>query len=582
MRVVNRLEGVPKQKAHSALDIETWGLDAREDGTTFALGVVVDERGARRFSERDAMRDWLLSRENRGRCFWAHNGGRFDYYSIFGNYVKRWPRSITMVGGKLIEMRIRESSGRNLIRFRDSMNVFPGPLARIGEAMGMPKGETPQKFIDADRSQPITEQDYQYCEQDTRILYTALMRMKETYEELRPTVPSLAMSVFRRHYMPANLWVRSDADFETRPAYFGGRVEAYYVGPTPTNTHYYDINSLYPHAMISTVFPDPYRLHRFGGRPKDGEEGIGYAVVTVPESCDPPPLPHRRGSDGRLLFPVGTLRGTWSLLELREAERLGCHVEWRGGISAPPVSSPFRAYVADQFAIKQKAAGLEREIAKLMLNALYGKFGEYHQEGSEYAEGFSEKRLAALREKFGPATTWRPLSRERADGYYAFPAAEGGIATHSIYSWAVQITAMARILNLRTQNRLKAAGIRCLYTDTDSFLADGSIITDAPALADMVGDGLGQLKEEKKTITEIFGAKDYATTEGHTLKGVRKTAELGEDGLYRFPTIMTAKEAIRRGMMAGEQKIVTKRGHAVYDKRVVLEDGWTRPVVIGV
>jgi hypothetical protein len=352
--------------------------------------------------------------------------------------------------------------------------------------------------------------------------------------------------------------------------------------------------------MVTARFPDPHQLRRFRGKPGEEIEGVARARVTIPDSLDPPPLPHRRSYDGRLVFPVGIIDGTWSLLELREAERLGCAVEWLDGIGAPSIKSPFIEYVKDQYERKRKAVGLARDIAKLMLNALYGKFGEYHSQGEEYSEGFSEDRLNWLKtERFKLAgdetaeqkdavlklretVTWKPVSKDRADGYYSFAAAEGGIATHSIYSWAVQITAMARIINLRTQLALKAAGIRVLYTDTDSFLADHSIITNAPALSDMIGDQLGQMKLEKKTITEIFGAKDYATNEGHTLKGVRKTAERGEDGLYRFPAIMTAKEAIRRGNghLAGEQKLVVKRGHSTYDKRIVGKDGWTKPVKV--
>lgn len=68
----------------STLDIETKGLDARP--SAFRMGVIFDGERPLRFTEVQAMRDYLLnSREGRGRTYYAHNGGGYDYLALFGN-----------------------------------------------------------------------------------------------------------------------------------------------------------------------------------------------------------------------------------------------------------------------------------------------------------------------------------------------------------------------------------------------------------------------------------------------------------------------------------------------------------------
>lgn len=543
------------------------------------------------------MVSWIQSKENRGRVFWAHNGGRFDYISLFGNYVSRHSRDLTRVNGRLIELRLR--SGRNVTRLRDSYNLFPRPLASLGVALGYPKGETPQKFIDADRSQGITEKDYEYCVKDCRILYESIMALQSEFGEVRATLPSMALSVFKRRYISRNYFIPTNLqalDLEFRKAYYGGRVEAYFVGPLNFIPHYYDINSLYPMAMIEARFPNPMDFHSFDCSQSSvahGDNGLwhmqhheGYAEcgVEIPANLDPPPLPYRRLEDRKLLFPTGNIYGCWTFNELRMAVTAGCHIFPKRLVCARPLpESPFLSYVNDIYAKKQTTEGVMREVYKLLLNGLYGKFGEFHRSQNEYAERFNAEYLATLRAKH-PDAEWKPINRYREDGYYEWASKDGGEASHAIYSWASIITAQARIINWRIQRKLLEAGIHTLYTDTDSFLTDASIITDAPALADMIGPALGQLKEEPKIVTEIWGAKAYLTTEDRVLKGVGKRAQpiaywldSKKPSLFGNWGITTASSAIRYGTKAGSPKYMVKTGVINYDKRRILSDGRTEP-----
>lgn len=582
---------MPRNRRHTAIDIETWGLNAHEDGGSFALGGAFDERGPFRFDTREGMVSWVRSKANRGRVFWAHNGGRYDYLSLFGNYVSRFAKDITRVNGRLIEMRVR--SGRNVTRLRDSYNLYPRPLAVLGEALGYPKGETPQKFKAADRTAGLTEQDYEYCLRDCQILWESIMALQKEFGEVRATLPSMALSVFKHRYMgPVGTHftvptAMQALDLSSRQAYYGGRVEAYQIGPLNGERHYYDINSLYPQAMLTAILPFPHTLHTapinaFDSHLRD-HSGYAEGEVTVPDTLDPPPLPYRRLGK-KLIFPTGTFSGAWPFAELKAAIALGCRFTPTRIVCGKPMPrSPFLAYISDIYAKKSTANGVMREVYKLLLNGLYGKFGEYHRKSSEYAERFDPERLAQLR-KANPDADFKPISIHRADGYYEWSAKDGGEASHAIYSWAAAITSEARVINLKVQYALKEAGVKTLYTDTDSFLTNASIITDKPSIASLVGPEIGQLKEEPKAVSEIWGAKAYLTDGGRVLKGVSKRADpIAYSLLSKTPTlygswgVRTASSAIRHGKKAGEPVYQVKTGIVSYDKRKLLNGGKTRP-----
>jgi DNA polymerase type B, organellar and viral len=590
------LTGEPKVGgAIGVVDIETWGLDATPNG--FALAVIRTADGTRRFGGIASLVDYLTGRVSRGRTWYAHNGGRYDYLSIFGNLWSFFGRdNLSINGSKLIEARVNDGNG-NVIRFRDSFNLMPVALAKIGESLGYPKGQTPQKFIDGDRSKGITNEDYAYCEQDCNILYRALTEFQDELGELRPTIASTAMAIFRRHYFPERdgpIWVRHDKDYLFRRAYFGGRVEAYRIGELPKPTYYYDVNSLFPFAMVTTNLPDPSRLrHRSEigvaslERLMDENEGCASVRLRHP-LARVGTLPFRR-SDGRLLFPIGSWSGWYCFPELRWALSHGVELEAANEVVySEPFPTPFGGYVDRFYKMKSQATGFRREIAKYLLNGLYGKFGEHHDGREVYADKLDPAQLAAYREQFGEEADWTPISYTRDDGYYTLPDNERKYASHSVYSWAAYITSRARVLNLEWQERLEKCGAEVLYTDTDSFLCYGAFVTSGPANADMVGDAIGRLKLEDTDVSHVWGNKHYETRDGTTkLKGVKRgAAAIGYNPLtqrpniYQYRAVRPLKQAIRFRVAPGSPYIGAKAISYGYDKRIVHADGTTEPVRI--
>ena len=588
-------------------DIETWGLSALPQD--FACGVVYDGEDGIGFRYLPDMRNYLLSPKFAGHTIYAHNGGKYDYLSIFGNFWQFFGAdNVTMNESRFIQMVWRNREHRSAIYFRDSLNIIPTSLAKIGEKFGYEQGETPTKFIHAkctstkcrgksaddprsctggQEPKVISQIDWDYCKRDCELLWKALSYFQDRLGGLRPTLPSTAMAVFRREFFPSAgpIYIARKEDLAFRDAYYGGRVEAYRLGKLPIPNYTYDINSLYPTAMRRARFPDPAGLtEKSDVTPQElvhdllsAYEGFASCEVTHPDS----PLgflPHV-SPEGKLTFPVGTFSGSWCFPELRYFVRRGGKVNSVSRVVyAQRRTSPFVGYVDKFYEMKKNAQGFERDMAKLMLNALYGKFGEYHEQNQRYAEGFDEGVLAEYIRVYGDAN-FEPISRFRSDGYYVFPSRDAGIAGHSVFSWASYITSEARVINLETQEAIRAHG-EVFYTDTDSFTATTEIGTDCgpEALRHLVGDELGQLKLESQDKLEIRGNKHYILADGTVvLKGVKRGAAM-RDGAYRWDSIVGLKEAIRRNMTPGTPLERARTPVSLYDKRIVHEDGSTEPI----
>nr|YP_009659020.1 DNA polymerase type B [Spizellomyces sp. 'palustris']QCQ69018.1 DNA polymerase type B [Spizellomyces sp. 'palustris'] len=104
---------------------------------------------------------------------------------------------------------------------------------------------------------------------------------------------------------------------------------------------------------------------------------LGFAEVNVPTNLKLPVLPKRvTMQDGsvKLVFPVGKFSGVLLSEELKEAKSLGVEVNI---IKAYPFNrgNPLNGYIKDIYRFKSTGDKVIREIAKLMLNALFGKFG---------------------------------------------------------------------------------------------------------------------------------------------------------------------------------------------------------------
>lgn len=171
---------------------------------------------------------------------------------------------------------------------------------------------------------------------------------------------------------------------------------------------------------------------------------------------------------------------------------------------------------------------------------------------------------------------------------------EKGFATkiHSIPAFSSYITSHARVYLL--ENVLKYQQKSVTYMDTDCVALEKEVIINDSLV-------LGAFKKEKELLTEIFGNKNYTEmvidNNGEKefkrkIKGIPKkalkldgtynivTRLLNEKDIYEFNNIVKTKRAIRQNKDAGVWEETTRQLKAVYDKRTILKNGKTKPLVL--
>lgn len=330
------------------------------------------------------------------------------------------------------------------------------------------------------------------------------------------TIASMAMTDyidgdyagFKRHFPPLD----KEVYHRMRPAYYGAIV---YSRPgVYRDCRSWDVNSLYPSIMCDSPMPvgspiwydgryrhDPdYPLHidviAFDARLRAGKTATLTNILPVwgyeGERLD--------STLGVVTMPVTDV--DWETL----TENYDVHVwEYVGGWKFRKSHGLYYTYVDKWFRVKQTSTGERRQMAKLLLNSLVGKFG---------------------------ASLYRPMLHPK-------PSADGGVdfivdkpEPANSLAWlptAAYVNAYGRQILSRAMN---ANAGRVLYADTDGMILDG---LDTPAGIETGDRKLGAWKNDHTyERLRILGNRKYCGVEtgGDTvmrLSGVHRAAPIPYD-----------------------------------------------------
>ena len=561
------------------------GFDVEGTGEVggFRLGCIYDDKGAHLYRSRVLMGKALLSHRYRSCRIYAHNL-EYDWGCVFQDDSKGW--QLLRLHSRMIKATYRDENKNHWV-FMDTANLSGFiSLEALGMILGIEKLETPNTVISESGAQEetceLTEEQLgeleRYCVRDAEICYHYAkyiqQEVNELGGELKSTLPATSMDIVRRRHLSAPIKTPTKwANDLCRQGYYGGRCEVFRFG-TFTDHFQYDIHSMYPACMVEIALPDPAGLYYFTATPKISriieQEGMTHCRVLAPD-VHLPLLPVRVSQ--RLLFLTGEFEGAWCHNELRKALELGykiLSIKWQ--FCTKTTLNPLRDYVWDLYDRKvkaQRAGNPAYFIYKLLMNSLYGKFGQKADGGlttftriDDY-EGFQEKVGIDV-------VQWQENTYiiEEVGGHRQ-PA-------YVIVLWAAYITAQAR---LKEYGLLGRVGDEVVYCDTDCVISPVSLPIDLR----LGGIGLerGPVNFEIRA-PKYYRWRDDGSDWNYLKAGIKNEfqREFWETGSVRYLRPSKLAESLQTNNRMSRWIVQVKNDRARHFKRCPLSEYWGEGVII--
>lgn len=283
-----------------------------------------------------------------------------------------------------------------VVKIQNSLLKIPGSIKSIAKSlrMDMQKGEIDYKKYREEGASNLTQEDLDYLERDVRILAKALYEICAKNGHTSLTIGSDCLKSFKKlqkNYdrLFSNKITKEEDKF-IRKAYRGGYV---YVNPkyqniTIKNGTTFDKNSMYPGVMhSSSKYRYPYGEPKYyNGAYKENKEYplfIQRVIVTAKLKENRwPTINLRFGIQGHSEY--ATVIDNQELI-LTDVDLLWLHRNYTienyqelDGYMFRAGTGFFDEYIDTYMRMKEESTGkdpVKRQLAKLMLNNLYGKFG---------------------------------------------------------------------------------------------------------------------------------------------------------------------------------------------------------------
>jgi hypothetical protein len=545
-------------------DVETTKLEPMSKN--FVFGVIYGNNFKKVIYSVDEFKQEFSKVKYQNKFIFAHNA-EFDLMTIYGNIYENIDNK-ALFNGKFISAKL------NKVTFGDSLNIFQSSVEKIGKSLNLEKIKNEKVFSEKLTKDNITKDDIYYCIRDCEIIYKALLSIFTKIGSIKLTIASLSMYNFRKDFLKKDIFV-SDLIDNFYDSYFGGRTEVFKLGKCSALA--YDINSLYPFVMSRMFFPDVSNLK------KESKVDLRYLdyLLKNDEGLASVRLIHKDSYFGfipfrseKLLFPIGEFETVINFNELRFAldaniiEIIKCNYVVYG----KRVETPFKEFI--EFHYNKKVESnfeLDKTIHKYISNSLYGKFGMRYKYTTEYFKELpiQEIKKLMLENKF---YMLKLFSEIRLDCYLIYESKKIMNGFCSIPAYSSYITSEARIKLL--SHLLDNPTV--LYCDTDSIFIEDKF-------NGIINNEIGNFKIEKE-ITEIKGLKNYISKDvfglHEVIKGISKNAIKVSDNEYRMKKFYKTKAALRQNKEAGQSYDITKILTSEYDKRIVLNNGSTKPITV--
>lgn len=483
-----------------------------------------------------------------------------------------WEMGLAVIDGPPWLVTWRRNGCR--IDMLDTMNWLPGSVRAIGEGIALPKLEV--EFGACSDGELVT-----YCRRDAEIPAIWLQRWCDWLRDndlggFAMTAAGQAFRTWRHRFMAHQVLIDDDsrALALSREAYSGGRCECFRIGEIAGPLTLLDVSSMYPYVMRGREFPTKLINHVDSPTQAELAEWLpDYCVTAAVEiETESPAYAVRR--NGRLIFPVGTFRAVLTSPELKRALERGeirriehAAIYERGAI--------FEEFVTYFWQLRNEYQAEDNDmydkLAKLVMNSLYGKFGQRGMVWETIAD--APDLEVGVMEVVNPDTEERQRFRQLGGKIQEF--VREGESRESHPAVAAHVTAHARLYLYELMETAGRSNV--YYVDTDSLLVNAEGLA---RLEESIRPGvLGLLKVEGefRSVT-LHGPKDYVMGSRTKIKGVRKSAEQLGPAHYRQERLRSMVGAVAAGEI--NRMVVTtteKKLRRVYLKGVVSADGSVEP-----
>jgi len=465
--------------------------------------------------------------------------------------------------------------GTSTLVCMDNMNYFHTSLKELGKSIGILKDEMPEV-------ETSDESWFDYCTQNVKVMVESWRLWFDFLREhdlgnFGRTIASQAFNSFRHRFMTCQIMIHNNERSISleREAYHGGRCECGYIGKFTEGPYYQlDINSMYSSVMSRYRYPIKLKSAvRSLPLPSLRRLLENYCVISrVTVNTDIPAYPMKY--NGRLCFPVGEFETVLTTEELRYA-LVNNHLVHAGRTAIFAAETIFSDYVDYFYTCRrefERAGNMAfAYLCKLMLNSLYGKFGQRNYTWEEidsqveYPDGVWKEWSVRDHKMLTYRSINGLVEREvgNVEGY------------NSLVAVAAEVTANARMYLWELM--MKAGREHVYYCDTDSVIVDRCGYDRLVCEIDPVL--LGKLKVEAVADTlEVQNLKSYTLGTKTKLKGVKANAVRLDPHTCMQWQFQGLAGAIRAGDLGHMHlRKVTKHMRTEYNKGVVLDSGHVIP-----
>ena len=532
-----------------------------------------------RFETADSLIEWIESRlfEKTRTYVFAHNYhfevpvlNLFDLMERHG-----WDLQRTIIESP--PFIVAFGKNKRTLEFLDTGNWWLHSAAKIGESVGVPK----LPFPDSEAPKDVWDT---YCRNDVEIIRVACLRWFEFIQRydlggFARTLAGQSFKAYRHRFMNHTIFIddHEQATSLGRRAYHGGRTECFYVGRLNQRVHVLDINSQYPYVMGVEDYPTKKIHHSRLCTVSELSRWLReFAVVADCDiATDSPQYAHILND--KICFPVGKFTEALTTPDLKAALEQG-HIRRVNRVAIYEKAPLFRDFVSELYRLRLEAGQAGDEVMrynlKILLNSLYGKFGQAGRvwKTVDHTEDRSLGVWDELDAETGKLYSWRRFAgiiqvREKEpESYESFPA----IAAH--------VTAYAR--RKLWSYFCEAGHSQVFYCDTDSLFVSDIGFQKLRHSIDVTR--LGALKlESTLEWVHIYGLKDYQTPDRRVTKGVRAKAEWLDESTVVQEQWTKLPGLLRRGSLTTPIITqVTKHLRRTYDKGTVTPSGLVEPLVL--